>query len=215
MRIHVKFPRADRGSALIEFVFTFSLFWIPIFFGTLVMGFGLIRAVQVTQVCRDAAHMYSKGVDFTQTKPQQLLASLAAGLNFDITGSAGNTVIIFSTVTYVDTAQCQAGGYSSTCPNYQKTVFTRRIAVGRSSLHTSTYGTPKATLMDSTGLIGSGNNSGQKGYLNDPTAVTTGFPTLLSSGQQYAYIAETYFLSSDPNWWSFLGSPKVSATSIF
>ena len=211
MRKHVKSSSRERGSVLIEFVFTFVFLWIPLFFGTLVLGLNLVRAVQVTQLCRDGAHLHSKGVDFTQALSKQLLASLAPGLNVDTTGAAGNTVVILSTLTYVDTAQCQAGGYASTCPNYQKTVFTRRIVVGKASLHASNYGTPKATLIDSAGNIASGNNSGTKGYLNDSSAVAAGFPALLTSGQQYAYVAETFFISSDPQWWAFLGSPNVSA----
>src|SRR6266700_6460539 len=90
---------SERGSALIEFVFVCSLFWVPLFFGTLVIGFSLVQALQVTQVCRDAAHMYAFGVDFSQTIYKNLLVSL--GPDLGMTTNGGKGVVIFSTVTYI------------------------------------------------------------------------------------------------------------------
>jgi hypothetical protein len=210
-------PSSERGSALVEFVLCFGLFWVPLFLGTLVIGFNLIRAVQVTQVCRDAGHMYSFGIDFSQTGYKNLLASLAPGLSVDPAGTGGRGVVILSTVTYVDATQCQAGGYSSTCPNQGQIVFTRRIVVGKTSLHTSAFGTPNSSLVDSSGNVRAGSNSGTSGYLNDSSAIATGFSNVLSltSGQQYAYVSEMFVQSNDYNWWSFLGPIRLSARSIF
>lgn len=208
---------SERGSAVIEFVLCFGLFWVPLFMGMLVIGFNLIRAVQATQVCRDAGHMYSFGVDFSQIGYKNLLASLAQGLSIDPTGTGGRGVVILSTVTYVDATQCQAGGYPVTCPNRGQIVFTRRIVVGKSSLHSSAFGTPNASLIDSAGNIRAGNNTGTSGYLNDSSTIANGFSGVLSltSGQQYAYISELFVQSSDYDWWSFLGPLQVSARSIF
>src|SRR5690349_11516666 len=93
----------ERGSALIEFVLAFSLFWLPLFFGTLVIGFSLIRGVQVTQICRDAGHMYSYGIDFSQQSYRNLLAGIAQGYNLT---SSGNGVVVLSTVTYITSTDC-------------------------------------------------------------------------------------------------------------
>ncbi len=208
----------QRGSALIEFVLAFALFWIPLFFGTLVIGFNLIRAVQVTQVCRDAGHMYSQGIDFSQAVYQNLLVSLASGLNMTSTG--GNGVVVLSTLTYIDDAQCQSGGYApgGTCPNYQKVVITRRVWVGNSGLHTSSFGTllPNSALLDAAGNVTLGTNTGTRGYLNDPSTVATGFSSVipLVSGQ-LSYVSEMYIKSPDLDWWAFLGNMDVSARSIF
>src|SRR5947209_17976176 len=90
----------QKGSALVEFCLCLTLFWTPLFIGTYQIGFNLIRAVQVTQICRDAGHMYSMGTDFTQSANQNLLSSLIPAI-MDPT-SSGNTVIYLSTVTYVD-----------------------------------------------------------------------------------------------------------------
>jgi len=199
---------------MVEFVLCIGVFWMPLFLGTIIIGFNLIRAVQVTQVCRDAGHMYSYGKDFTQPTYQNLLVSLAKGLN--MTTTSGNGVVILSTVTYIDTTQCKAGGYSSTCPNYQKLVFTRRVVVGNSSLHLSTFGTPNAGFLDGSGNVRSGDNNGTQGYLNDASAIASGFSNVVAlSAGQYSYVSEMFVQSPDYDWWSFLGSMGVSARSIF
>lgn len=207
-------PKAERGSALIEFLFCFGLFWIPLFLGATQFGFELIQAIQVTQVCRDAGHMYAYGIDFAQSSNQYLLASFVPSLDVDPTGAGGRSVVILSTVEYVDTAMCEAGGYSSTCPNNGQLVFTNQTIVGNSSLHASAYGTPTT---NSTGAVSMGSPT-TSGYLNASSAVVTGFPSITlssgSSGQQYGYIAEMYSKSNSLNWY-FAGSPWVSAVSFF
>lgn len=142
MRRLAKKKPSEQGSALIEFMLCVGLFWIPLFFGLCQFGFRLIQALQVTQVCRDSGHMYAYGINFTQSSNQYLLASFAPSLNVDPTGAGGTSVVILSTVNYIGTADCQAGGYASTCPNYQKIVFTSQMVVGNRSLHASSYGTP-------------------------------------------------------------------------
>ncbi len=203
--------RSERGTAVIEFAFCFALFWIPLFLGSIVIGFNLIRAVQVTQVCRDAGHMYAGGIDFSQTTYQNLLVSLGIGLNMTSTG--GNGVVILSTVTYIDSSACTAGGYTADtthCPNLNKDVFTRRIVVGNSSLHTSTLGTPNSAEMDSSG------NLSVSGYLTDTTNQVANFSSIipLTSGQ-FAYVSEMFVSSPDTSWWSSMSTPQIAARSIF
>src|SRR5437764_678328 len=105
--------RKERGSALIEFVLCFGLFWLPLFFGTWIIGFNIIRTMQVTQVCRDAAHMYAyNGIDFSQSAAQTMLVSMAPGLSLNVNGT-GNGVVILSTITYVTQSDCTASNISS------------------------------------------------------------------------------------------------------
>lgn len=199
----------QRGSALIEFVLCVSLFWVPLFLGTVVIGFNLIRAVQVTQVCRDAGHMYSYGIDFSQPAYQNLLESLAPGLNMTSTSSGASGVVVLTTVTYIDSTNCTAGGYSSNCANVNTTVITRQIVVGNTSLHASAFGTPPSKYLDSEG------NVSPAGYLNDTTCQATGFSNVipLVSGE-FAYMSEMWVTS--PSWWSYLGTTEqVSSRSIF
>jgi hypothetical protein len=199
-----------RGSALMEFSFS-TLFWVPLLLGTMVLGLNLSRSIRVTQLCRDAGHMYAYGVDFSQIGNKNLLLQLATGLNISATG--GNGVVIFSTITYIAANDCTAGGLpanSSQCPNLNHQVFTKRIVVGNSGLWASAFGTPRSSDMDSTGSIASSS------FLTDTTTRATGFSSLISlASGQYAYVSETYFSSPDYDWRGFLIGTGVAARSIF
>ena len=213
----------ERGSALIEFVLCTALFWLPLFLGTLIIGFNLIRAIQVTQVCRDTGHMYANGVDFSQSggAAQTLAVNLVPGLNIT---PAGNGAIILSTIAFVDSALCATGGYTgspATCPNIGDMVFTRRIVIGNSSgtaPYISAFGAPSASIMDPSGngnvVPGSPSHSG---YLNDPSAVATGFSNVITftNSAQSAYLSEMTVTSPDFSFGGFYGVPQVSARSIF
>ena len=215
----------ERGSALIEFVLCAGLFWLPLFIGTLIIGFNLIRAIQVTQVCRDTGHMYANSiVDFSKPGgPGQILAvSLVPGLN--ITPTGGNGAIILSTITYVDSALCATGGYKgnpATCPNIGQMVFTRRIVIGNNTglaPYVSAFGMPSSTIMDKSG---NGNvvpgSASQTGYLNDPSAIAVRFSKVitLTSSAQSAYLSEMTVTSPDLSFGGAYGIPQVSARSIF
>jgi hypothetical protein len=202
--------RRNRGSALTEFTLS-SLFWVPLLLGTMVLGLNLSRAIRVTQFCRDAGHMYAYGVDFSQTANQNLLIQLATGLNITTTG--GNGIVIFSTITYIASTDCTAGGLqanSTQCPNLNYPVIINRLVIGNSTLQTSAFGTPKSSDMDSTGSITSAT------YLTDTTVRATAFSNLMTiSSGQYAYVAEVYFSSPDYDWQGFLTGTGVAARSIF
>jgi hypothetical protein len=204
----------QRGAALIEFVVCFGLVWVPLFLGACQIGFQLIQAIQVTQVCRDSGHLYAYGIDFSQTSNQYLLASFAPNLQIDPTGAGGSSVVILSTVYYVGMADCLAGGYSSACPNYGLIVFTNQIAVGNASIHASGYGTPST---DSYGNVSRGSPS-TPGYLNQGNAVVQSFPGITLStgttGQQTAYISEMYSQSMGFNW-LYPGTQWVNSISFF
>lgn len=201
---------AEQGAALVEFLIS-GVVWIPFLFGTMILGLNIIRAIQVTQVCRDAGHMYSEGIDFSQTNNQNLLIALAQGLNMTTTGGNGN--IILSTVTYIGASDCTAGGLqanSTSCPNMNQQVFISRVIIGNSSTQASTFGTPNSADIDSSGNIAA------KYYLTDTSTRAVGLSNLitLSSGQD-AYMSEMFVSSPDLSWWNFLGTPGVSSRSIF
>jgi len=203
--------RRERGSASVEFALCVILFWMPMFLGMGVIGINLIRAVQVTQVCRDAGHMYANGTDFSQTTYQNLLVSLAIGLN--MTTSGGNGVVILSTVMYVDSNACTNGGYqanSSSCPNLNYIVFIQRIVVGNSSIHSSNLGSPNSADLNSSGVVSTA------GYLTDTSNRVANFSNIipLTSGEM-AYVSEMYTTSPDTSWCPFLSTPTISAFAVF
>jgi hypothetical protein len=200
----------NNGGALMEFSFS-SLFWVPLILGTIVLGLNLSRALRVTQLCRDAGHMYAYGVDFSQSGNKNLLLRLANGLN--ITAAGGNGVIVFSTITYIAGSDCTAGGLaanSSQCPNLNFMVFTKRLVIGNAALKPSAFGTPNAADMDSSGSIPSSK------FLKDATTRATGFSSLITiASGQYAYVSEAYFSSPDYDWSGFLTGTGVAARNIF
>ena len=102
--------RRERGSSAVEASFGL-LILMPLLMGTSVVGINLLRAMQVTQFCRDAGHMFAYGVDFSQAGNQTLLTHLAQGLNMQASG--GNGVVIFSTVTFVGPNDCTGAGLSA------------------------------------------------------------------------------------------------------
>jgi Flp pilus assembly protein TadG len=193
---------------------------VMLFFGTVGLGIMLGRYIQAEFACRDIAHMYSDGVDFTQTTPQNIIVQqLAAGTGITATGGTG--VVILSQVMTVYQADCNASGYTSQCTNLGIPVFTQRIYVGNSTLHSSAFGTPTSTLMDSEG------NISPSVYItnSDSSVQATGFATALSNAlttasvtlpapPQYpepqgdsVYVVETFFPYPDIGFlgWSTAG----------
>jgi hypothetical protein len=205
----------EKGSALVEFTLCFGIFWVPLFLGTLTVGFNLIAAVQVTQVCRDAAHMYSQGIDFSQSTYKSLLVNLAPSLGMAATGGRGE--VILSTVTYVDHTDCAAVSISdASCSNINQHVVTRRIVIGNSGtgFPASLFGTPGSSILDSSGNVKS-SAGGVPYYLTDTSTRAPNFPTatgITLTSQHYAYTAETYVQSP---YWTSLGTNGIAARSVF
>ncbi len=199
---------------MIEFALCMGLIWLPLFLGATQFGFNLIQSIQVTQVCRDSGHLYAYGINFAQSSNQYLLASFSPMLNIDPTGAGGSSVVILSTVQYVNQTECMAGGYGSTCPNINQIVFINQQVIGNAGLHSSVFGTPAT---DSYGNIPAGSPS-TSGYLNAASALVSNYPNItLSSGaggQQYGYIAELYSKSLGLQWF-YPGSGWVNAVSFF
>lgn len=198
------------GSTIIEFCLS-VVFWTTVIMGLATVGLNLIRALQIEQICRDAGHMYSQALDFTQAGNQNLLLLLASGLNITVNG--GNGVFVLSTVEYIDTPQCTAGGLagnSSSCPNLDQYVFIQRVVVGNASLLSSPFGTPPA------GIIGASGNIASSAYLTNTSDRAAGFSGVLSlTGGQVAYLTETYFSSPDFAWGSYMSGAGVYDRKIF
>jgi hypothetical protein len=185
----------ERGATIAEFVLAVSLIFVPLLLGTMVVGVNLSRSIQITQLNRDAGHMFARGVDFAQTANRDLLTMLAGSL--DLT-SAGKSVVIFSQMLKVD---------CTSCANRNRLVFTRRIVVGNSTLRTSAYGTPS----------GVGSDGNVSNYLNSSGARVTGFdPAMMTvSLGETVYVVEGYYRSSELDLPGFMTGTGVSAKGVF
>ena len=123
-------------------------------FGTVGLGVMLGRYITAEQICRDVAHMYSDGIDFSQTNNQNIIIQqLASGTG--ITATAGNGIIILSQIQTVYQLDCNGAGYTNNCNNVGLPVFVQRLYIGKQSLKSSPFGTPTSTLMDAAGNIAS------------------------------------------------------------
>jgi hypothetical protein len=205
--------RRQRGSALVEFVLAFGLLFVPLFLGIIAIGLSLVRANQVTEVCRDAGHMYAYGVDMSQTTSQTLVATqLAQGLGMTTTGGTG--VIYLSTITYIDAAACTTNGLagdSSHCPNINQMVVVKRITIGNSSVQSSGLAMPSASIITSSGNIGSAD------YLTNSSCRAPNFSNVIpmTVSGQYAYVSEMFIQSPDAALWTLFKSSMISARSVF
>ena len=174
--------RARGGNAILEFALV-SVVLTPLLLGTVTLGLNLSRTIQVTQVIRDAGHMYARSVDFSLASNKQLLVRLAQGLG--MTTSAGSGVVVLSKVTFIADTDCTGAGLTlAQCTNRNQHVIMNRLVIGNQSFHSSAFGTP-------TSMAGNGDITD---YLTNTTTRATNFSsTLTLQSGQFAFVAEGYF----------------------
>ncbi|MBI4902312.1 MAG: pilus assembly protein [Acidobacteria bacterium] len=192
--------RRQGGSTITEFAVVFP-FMVAAFFGSVGMGVTMIRYMQAVQVCRDLAHMYADGVDFTQTMNKNIAVKLAEGTG--MTTNGGNGVVVFSKVLTVFESDCDAAGLS-TCGNENQAVVFNRQTVGNTALLSSQFASPSpSSIMDAEGDISAANYLNANSSVRAPllTTLLTAAGTAQLQGD-VANITELYFLYPDI---SFLG----------
>jgi len=197
MKNRMRGKRGRSGAVIIEFVLAAALIYTPLILGTMVIGMNLIRAIQVTQVNRDAGHMFARGIDFSVPANQAILQHLAGGL--DLTPS-GKSVVILSQIMRVDCPGPPA------CANHGVAVFVRQIVLGNGSLRASRYGTPPT---GSGGMV--------PNYMTNPAARTSNFHPAVMDMQmgETAYVAEAFYNSTELNLPGFMTNTGVAARGIF
>lgn len=212
----------ESGSAIMEFAIVAPCLML-LFFGTVGLGIMMGRYLQAVQVARDVAHMYSDGVDFSQTTPQSIIVQqLAAGTGMTTSSNSGNGVVILSQISTVYQVDCNAAGVSP-CTNLGVPVFKQRIVVGNATLKTSSFGTPNSMILNSSGNIASSVYLGN----TDASVRTSGFETALDAAVQAAtgaaptppaqaqgdtaYVVEVFFTYPDIGFlgWSTAGGAYV------
>jgi Flp pilus assembly protein TadG len=224
--------RKQCGSTILELAIIFPMLTL-LLFATVGLGVMLGRYITAEQICRDVAHMYSDGVDFSQTNNQNIvIQQLANGTG--ITATGGNGVIILSQVQTVYQLDCNGAGYGSQCTNLGLPVFVQRLYMGNQSLKSSTFGTPTSTLMDTEGsiaasvymtnsdpsvqtgtFIGQLNNaisrSGSSSGSSPTCAQLSASPTCAMADGDVAFVAEVYLKYPDIGFlgWSTAGGAYV------
>jgi Flp pilus assembly protein TadG len=209
-----KLKRNEKGNGLLEFA-AVSIVIIPLFFGMVGAGIQLGRMNEAVQICRDAAHMYARGIDFSQVGNQNILVSLATGSGMTVNGGSG--VVMMSQIIQVYQADCTAAGLTAgQCSNLNQLVFVNRLVTGNSGLRSSNYGTPPAALVNARGNIAASD------YLTKSTLVVTGSlaAELTNSGLtlndgDIAYLTEFYESTPDLSFLGAGGAGGVYAKAIF
>jgi hypothetical protein len=181
--------KGERGNVLIEFALSAWLLLIPLLLGMIWGGISMGRGIQITQIARDAGHMYAKDVDFTVLGNKQLIVRLALGTNMTVNG--GNGVVVLSKIRKIYDADCTAASIPlGSCTNNGKTVFVHRVTIGNTADQASHFGTP--TPVNADGSV--------PNYLTSTTTVATNFvPSPMSDLAQgeIAFVAEGYLVAPD------------------
>jgi hypothetical protein len=190
---------------MVEFALC-AAFLAPLMVGALSAGMNLSRTIQVTQLIRDAGHMYARFVDFSLPVNQDLLIRLGRGLNYKKT-SDSKGIVILSKVTYISDADCAGASIAlADCTNRNQYVVVNQIKVGNPALKASTVASPAVT--DGKGDV--------PNYLKEITARATNFGSVvtLQSGQ-FAFVAEGYFQGAGFTLNSTGVGKDISARAIF
>lgn len=205
--MHSSKRQRQRGNNVIEFALV-SVFLIPLLLGTVNVGMNLGRSIQVTQVSRDAGHMYVRWVDFSLPNNQKIIVRLAHGLG--MTQTAGNGRVTLTKIMFVGQLECEAGGLDvAQCPNYNKSVIMQRLVIGNDSLRDSAVGEPDPGLVDGEGNIAA--------YLTAASARSPGFSSILAlQPGEFAYVSEAYFESPEYGFPGFTEEDRsIYARTIF
>jgi hypothetical protein len=207
--------RKQRGATVVEFTLSLTVL-VPLLIGTFVFGFRLVRAQQTDQITRDLAHMYSRGVDFTQSGAAGNAQTLANQFNLTSTGSS---VVIFSTIQIETATACKAATGSNTCPNLNLPVFTQQVAIGNITANQSVFGTPVSAgnLPATTGVSNDySTNVSTTAQANNSWAVANNFNSVLAlSSGEIAYVVEMYNNTPDLSVAGLTGAPQVYSRAVF
>lgn len=201
-----------RGGSMVEFSMLIPI-WLPLLIGTQWIGSSMVRGQQVTQMARDLASMYSRGVNFSTTGSTASNATLdQITQQLGTMTPTGTGVVIFSTITYAGNSFCFGAGsptygslsgttYSHTgsCSNYGDFVFTQQYTQGNTSLLASNFGKPLSADMDANfdiSAVSSVTHSGDKSSFNliSPVPQENGQDGYQSG--QPIYVVEVFFQST-------------------
>jgi TadE-like protein len=208
MQIRSKLRQTQRGNTIIEFALV-STVLIPLLLGTVNIGMNMSRSVQVTQLSRDAGHMFVRSVDFTSEANQNLLVRIGQGLGITTTG--GNGRVTLSRVMRVGENECLAGGRETyECPNYQQSVITQQIIIGDQQKRASNLGDVPPDL------FGEKNEIDADDYLTDSRVRANGFDEILElQPGEFGYVSEAYFQSGEFEFPGFFDQSQIYSKTIF
>ena len=219
------------GNMMIEFALV-MVFLFPLLAGSFTIGMALTKAIQVSNVARDAVVLLVRsnadpesGLDLSQTQNQRIIVRAAQGLGMasdaqNDPSSTGAGVVILSKVVMVGPAECSLGiipapggappWNSGNCPNYGRYVFAYRVVIGNGTAWSSTLGNP-GVAVQSNGASTTANIASNSGLQVASFVGVTGLSLTVST---FALISEMYANVSYLNFFSVLKNPVIYARSI-
>jgi len=198
----------QKGNTIVEFAIA-TMFLIPLLLGTVNVGMNLSRSIQVTQLSRDAGHMFVRFVDFSLPANQDLIVRLATGLG--MTRTSGNAKVILTRVMMIGADECAAGGLQvQECTNYLQPVITQQIIIGNAALSPSQLGEPPSYMLDEKGEISMAD------YLSDVRTRAVGFNAILAlQPGELAYVAEAIAEAPEFRFPGFFDETRVYSRTIY
>jgi hypothetical protein len=223
--------KAEAGNTIVEFALVMT-FLIPLFAGAFTIGMALTKAIQVSNVARDAVVLMVRsttdpesGLDLSQTQNQRIIVSAAAGLGMasdaqDDPSSSGNAVVILSKVVMVGATECSLGispaptgappWNSGNCPNYGSYVFEYRVVIGNGTRWSSAIGNPGGVIQ-SNGTITASDIASNT---SDVASSFSGVTGMTLTASTFAMVSEMYTDVSYLNFFSVMNNPVIYARSI-
>jgi hypothetical protein len=223
--------KRNAGNTILEFAIV-MVFLLPMFAGAFTIGMALTKAIQVSNVARDAVVLLVRsttdpesGLDLSLTQNQRIIVRAAQGLGMnsdalDDPSSTGTGVVILSKVVMVGPNECSLGGLTpyttspfwntGNCPNYGSYVFAYRVVIGNGTRWSSTFGNPGGTVQ-SNGTITAADIASNTSDVASTFSSVTG---MTLSQSTFALVSEMYADVSFLNFFSVLTNPVIYARSI-
>jgi Flp pilus assembly protein TadG len=198
----------ERGVSILEF----ALVVIPMVFmilGVVVIGVDLGRAVQVSQICRDADAMFMRGVPLYTSSAQSFLAQLGANMNLQTSG--GDGLVTLSKIQFIPDPSCGAptdSTYANCTVGVNRLV--QRILIGNTTI------TGASTRFPTAGSVSYDSLDQVNNYLTDNNAIINNFAASLQlKPLEVSYVAEVYFQTPTVSFGTIQTSPGIYSQAFF
>jgi hypothetical protein len=229
-----KRPRArksEAGNTILEFALVMT-FLVPMFAGTFTIGMALTKAIQVSNVTRDAVVLMVRastdaesGLNLSLPNNQRIIVRAAQGLGMnsdaqDDPSSTGTAAVILSKVVMVGPTECSNAGLTpngtspfwdaGNCPNYNTYVFEYRVVIGNGTRWSSTIGNPGGPVQSDGTILATdiaSNASDRVATFGTVTGMTL-------SSSTFALVSEAYADVSYLNFFHVMSNPVIYARSI-
>jgi Flp pilus assembly protein TadG len=217
-RVSARGLRCQRGNVIVEFAILFP-FLTSMLAGAFTIGMSLTKAVQCSQLCRNANVLMVRSIDLSSNANKQLLLRTGSGLGMNIAGTNtpdpnGKGTIILTKVVRVGDSACYSGitawnGNPATCPNHGQYVIAQRIIIGNTSQWASATGTASGVVLDSKG------NVSDQDIAQNSSARATGFPGIVQlNNDEFTYVSEVFADVSDLTLMNWMQAPMISVRNV-